>query len=166
MRSLRPHSIGAGFTKPVKVLTRGFKTAQTDGDGAGRQTYLSFVCAPDGTLYIAFRQWRRHVDSFFGGWAYGALCVQKRPPGGVWSRAYPVVIPPKTGYVNYYQKLAVDRRGRLYLSLSCWTGPSSAELTRATSSVRYQDRMVLTSTDGVNWRFATTADLAAGVITP
>jgi len=157
-RSSRPRSVVAGWTRPRTILESGFKNADTDADGRGRQTYVSLVCDADDTLHVVFRQWRAGVDTYFGGANYGALSHQWRRPGRRWSEPALIVVPPSYGYVNYYQKLAVDRRGRLFLSLSCWLGSELLETRAVESRARYRRRMVLVCDDGRNWRFATAAD--------
>jgi len=158
VRSRRPRSIVAGWTRPLTMLESGYKKADTDADGRGRQTYVSLVCGADDTLHVVFRQWRAGVDAYFRGVGYGALSHQWRRPGRGWSRPRIVVVPPSYGYVNYYQKLAVDRRGRLFLSLSCWLGSESLESRAVESRARYRRRMVLVCDDGRRWRFAADDD--------
>ncbi len=158
IRSRRPRSIVAGWTRPRTMLESGYRKADTDADGRGRQTYVSLVCGADDTLHVVFRQWRAGLDRYFGGAGYGALSHQWRRPGRGWSQPRIVVVPPSYGYVNYYQKLAIDRRGRLFLSLSCWLGSESLESRAVQSRARYRRRMVLVCDDGRSWRFATAED--------
>jgi hypothetical protein len=70
-------------------------------------------------------------------------------------------VPPQTGYSQYYQKLTVDRLGRLFVSCSYFSrrDPPATRVYR-----RFHHRMVLISENGgVSWRFAATADFTAGV---
>jgi len=160
-RSVRPLDASA-WTAPSDVLSSGFKAVGTGGDGRGRQTYLSFVCLPDDTLVIVFRQERAGVDRVFAGRPYHALCLQVRPSGGRWSPARRLVFRrDRAGYAMFYQKLAIDRRGRLYLSLnSCDPHDYPPQLR---SRHRYHRRMVLFSADGgASWRFADVQDYSEG----
>ena len=64
-------------------------------------------------------------------------------------------------YSQYYQKLTVDRLGRLFVSCSYFSrrDPPATRTFR-----RFHHRMVLISEDGGHaWRFATTADFLAGI---
>ena len=152
------------WTAPLHVLSAGYRDARSDADGRGRQTYASLVCLPDDTLVLAFRQQRAGVDSVFAGRSYGALCLQRRPRDGRWSAPTRLVMRrDQPGYANFYQKLAVDRRGRLYLSLSY--GDPSELPPRLRARHRYHHRMVLTSDDaGGSWRFARLQDYVGGVL--
>ena len=160
-RSLAPLST-AGWTKAINVLDSGYRSRTTDADGLGKQTYLSLVCSPDDVLHITFRQARRNVDSHFRGNGWDALVHQSLAPGQTkWSRADLVVVPPLSGYSQYYQKLTVDRLGRLFVSCSYFSqrDPPATRYFR-----RFHHRMVLISEDGGHaWRFATTADFLAGI---
>ena len=150
------------WTKPEPVLATGFASPGGDPAGRGRQTYLSLVCLPDGALVIAFRQWRQGVDSLFGGRPYQALSVQRLAPGGAWSDARRVVYCSNHwGYAQYYQKLTVDRRGRMYLSLSYFR-PKDWPIDQREAN-RYRHRMLLFSGDGgTSWRFARLSDFVEG----
>lgn len=160
VRSVRPLDVSA-WTAPRDVLSSGFRERGTDADGRGRQTYVSLVCLPDDTLVLVFRQVRAGVDRVFGGRSYCALSMQTRPSGGNWSAARRLVCRrDRAGYAMYYQKLAVDRRGRLFLSLNCCDPHVYPPALRERH--RYHRRMVLVSDDGgASWRFATFQDFQA-----
>jgi len=159
-RSQVPRSTAA-WTKHTPVLTSGFRSRTTDADGIGKQTYLSMVCGPDNALHIVSRQSRRNVDSHYRGSQYDALVHQSLAPGSTrWSPPDLIVVPPRKGYSQYYQKLTIDRRGRLYVSCSYFSR-RDAPATRIYR--RFHHRMVLTTDDGgTTWRFATSADFATG----
>ena len=161
VRSSSPYSVDS-WTRPVNVISSGYRTRKTDRDGKGMQTYLSMACAPDGTIHIVSRQVRRKTDGHFSGRAYVGLVHTSLTPGATrWSKPHLVVVPPRTGYSQYYQKLTVDRLGRLYVSCSYFSrrDPPATRVYR-----RFHHRMVLISENGgVTWRFATTVDLSAGV---
>ncbi|NUQ00213.1 MAG: BNR-4 repeat-containing protein, partial [Armatimonadetes bacterium] len=155
-RSLRPND-ASGWTPAEPVLTAGSRDAQSDADGTGRQTYLSLLCGPDDTLHIAYRQWRQGVDSHHGGANYAALSYQRKPAGGPWSAARPLVVPVRPGYSIYYHKLTIDRRGRLFLAYGYLTQDATYQ---ADFPEQYHDPAVLVSADaGETWKLAETADL-------
>jgi hypothetical protein len=161
--SLEPLSI-KGWTTPEPVLQGGYVPDGGVPPGNAGQTYLSLACLPDDSLVIVYRQARRGVDADFDGAFYDALSVQRRSPDGVWSDAERIVCCiDRAGYAMYSHKLALDRLGRLYLSLSYFSPidyPSSQR-----SANRYRHRMVLVSKDaGATWDFTTGADFAEGII--
>jgi hypothetical protein len=157
-RSLQPDDVYSGWTTPEAVWGTGWRAV--DGTDRGGQTYVALVCDPQDTLHLVFRQWR-YADQFFPtGTYYGGLSYQRKPKGGSWSTPRLLVAPEGDQYSIYYQKLAVDRIGRLFLSFSHfnWT-------MEATDETRYQKRIVVLSDDrGDTWRLATTADFATGWI--
>lgn len=162
-RSLAPRSTAA-WTLPTDVLTSGYRDMTTDADGAGKQAYLSLVCGPDDVLHVVSRQARRTVNSHHRALQYDPLVHQALRPGQSWSAPDLIVVPPKRGYSQYYQKLTIDRLGRLFVSCSYFSDsdPPSTRVFR-----RFHHRMVLISKDsGTTWRFATTADFLAGIAEP
>jgi hypothetical protein len=162
-RSLAPHSSSL-WTPPIAICTSGYRAPTTDKDGRGLQTYVSLVCGPNDTLHLVTRQTRRNVDEYYRGQGYMALSYQRLPLGGVWSQPQPLVIPAQAGYSVYYQKLTIDRLGRLFLAASYYT---TSDLASVRTYRRFHHRMVLISDDGGGtWRFATTQDFAAGITTP
>ncbi len=160
--SLAPFDVSA-WTTPEEVLTGGYVSDGVEPLGTARQTYLSLACLPDNSLVTVFRQTRRGVDPDFDGAQYDALSCQRRSPEGDWGEAERVVCSAdRPGYVNYHQKLTVDRLGRLYLSLSYFNPVDYPSSERAAN--RYRHRMVLISKDGgAGWDFATNEDFAEGV---
>ena len=163
-RSLAPRSTAA-WTRATDVLTSGFRDRTTDADGGGRQTYLSLVCGPDDVLHVVSRQTRRNVDSHYRGHLYSALVHQALRPGHGWSKPDLIVVPPMEGYSQYYQKLTVDRLGRLFRLVQLFQSRRDPPATRVFR--RFHHRMVLISGDaGRTWRFAATADCLAGIAGP
>jgi BNR repeat-containing family member len=150
------------WTRQVNVLDSGYRTKTSDADGLGKQTYLSMVIGPDDVLHVVSRQVRRNADSHFVGHLWDALVHQSLAPGQTtWSRPDLIVVPPLAGYSQYYQKLTVDRLGRLFVSCSYF---SRRDPPATRSFQRFHHRMVLVSLDGGHaWRFATTADFLAGI---
>ena len=163
VRSLAPRSTAA-FSRPANVLMSGYRDGTTDADGLGCQTYLSLVCGPDDVLHVVSRQSRRNVDAHYRGQKYSALVHQALRPGQSWSAPDLIVVPPMSGYSQYYQKLTVDRLGRLFVSCSYFSlrDPPATRVFR-----RFHHRMILISEDGgKTWRFATTADFLNGIPEP
>jgi hypothetical protein len=153
-RSARPLDISA-WTPEVKVLDSGYWTTETDADGVGKQTYASLVCGADDTLHLVFRQTRRSRGGPFPYQSYHALSYQTRPPGGGWSKARVLAYASDSPeYTNYYQKLTLDRGGRLYLSFNVYRHVDTPLIYRELRRFRY--RMVWWSDDGASWEFATT----------
>jgi hypothetical protein len=175
VRSLLPGSAYAGWWPPEPTATTGYVTLGRTITEEARQTYLAFVCGPDDRLHIIYRQWRRNVDDVFDGAVYGALTYQRRDPLVGWEPPQVVVVPPYADYSVFGQALGMDHEGRLYVSLSCLSGPEGAARRVALASWRqagsdgpepplYLRRMVLVSDDaGTTWRFAATQDFAAGI---
>ncbi len=175
LRSLRPDDVWGGWTAPIAVLGTGWLDPGATAAERGSQTYLSFDCDPQDTLKIVFRQWRKGVDGLFPGESYGALSYQCKPAGQPWQDARPIVLPPVPGYSIYYQKTALDRLGRLWISCSYLSGADVAAratqlaLWRATGRVEpqpalYPRRMVIVMDQGrLWWHLATTTDFEAGV---
>ena len=158
--SLKPRSTAA-WSQSVPVLTSGYRDATTDADGRGRQTYLSLVCGPDDVIHVVSRQIRLNTGLYYRGSAYFVLVHQKLSRGRHWSAPTLVVVPPRAGYANFYHKLSVDRLGRLFVSCSYY---SSMQPPAPPEERQFHHRMVLISEDGgARWRFATTADFAAGM---
>jgi hypothetical protein len=162
VRSVRPLD-ASSWTAPRPVLSSGFRERGTDADGRGRQTYVSLVCLPNDALVLVFRQHRAGVDRVFAGRPYCALCMQTRPSGGKWSPVRRLAFrQDRDGYAMFYQKLAVDRRGRLFLSFNCCDPRVYRPALRERH--RYHRRMVLVSDDaGAHWRFVTLKDYIAGI---
>ena len=157
-RSLAPESTQDGWTPTTWTLTTGWDDL-VDPE-RGRQTYLGLLRDQDDTLHIAFRQWRRNVDGYHPGGYYGALSYQRKPKNGPWSDARPLVIPPLPNYCIWYHKLAVDRKGGLFLSYSHWNQTDGYNGTQ----YRYQYRALLTSPDGGDtWDLVDTPDLQARI---
>lgn len=156
----------ATWSKQQPVLTSGYQQPGDTGAGYGRQTYASLVCTPDDALVVAYRQWRRGVDRAFAGQPYQALSVQRLEPGGVtWSEPQRLIFSLRhKGYAQYYQKMTIDRRGRIFLSLSYFRPHDWRRKERVAN--RYHHRMILLSEDGGGtWRFATLGDFLQGVLT-
>lgn len=162
VRSLQPLD-GDAWSKPQGVVTGGYVRSGEKPPGTTRQTYLSLTCLPDDRLVIVYRQRRRGVDRVFGGRSYDALCCQVRTADGTWSEAKRLVFcRDRAGYAQYYQKLSVDRAGRLYLMFSYFHPRDWPPAKREAN--RYRHRMLLISRDGGRaWDFATTADFIEGI---
>ncbi len=152
LRSLEPENVYGGWTDPEPVWGSGWRA--TNGEDRGGQTYVSLICDPDDTLHLVFRQWRNPDEFFPTGSYYAGLSHQRKPKGGDWTEPKLLVAPERERYAIYYQKLAVDRLGRLFVSFSHfnWSMDEAPEH-------RYQRRMVILSDDGGDtWRLAETED--------
>ena len=153
VRSRKPLDAEGKWVGPDAILKTGYKT--DEGKEEARQTYLAMVIDAEGTIHVVFRQWRQGVDEHHGGKNYAALSYQRKRKGRHWEDARPLVIAPVPGYSIYYHKLALDRRGRLFLSYSYWsTTPPYKD-----APGRYNHRALLASPDGGDtWRLASTED--------
>ncbi len=151
----------ATWSQPVPMLLDGYRTGGKSP--RGRQTYVSLVCTPEDRLVVVFRQWRCGVDAVFHGQPYEALCVQWLDPGGTWTTPLRLAYCSRhRGYAQYYQKMSIDRSGRIFLSLNYFR-PKDWPVEKRIAN-RYHHRMILMSTDGgETWRFATLADFTGGV---
>jgi hypothetical protein len=149
------------WSRPAPILTDGYRVPGKAP--RGRQTYVSMVCTPADRLVVAFRQWRCGVDAAFRGRQYQTLAVQYLDPGGEWSAPDRIAYCSRNGgYAQYYQKMSVDRLGRLFLSFNYFRPHDWPRARREAN--RYHHRMVLISDDGgEQWRFATLGDFLAGV---
>jgi hypothetical protein len=154
----------ATWSKPVPMLLDGYRVAGRSPHG--RQTYVSLVCTPEDRLVVAFRQWRCGVDPDFHGQPYEALCAQWLDPGGTWTKPLRIAFCSRNrGYAQYYQKMSIDRRGRIFLSLNYFRPKDWPVEERVVN--RYHHRMILMSANGgESWRFATLADFTGGVTPP
>ena len=153
LRSRKPNDAYGGWDGPSATLHGGSKTP--DGKDMARQTYLAMVIDQDDTIHIAYRQWRQGVDPYHDGKNYAALSYQRKRKGLRWEDARPLVVAPMPGYSIYYHKLALDHRGRLYLSYSYWNPDEPYKSLPG----RYHFRSMLVSRDGgETWHLATTGD--------
>jgi hypothetical protein len=151
----------ATWSPPTPILSDGYRVPGRSP--RGRQTYVSLVCTPSDRLVVVFRQWRCGVDAVFRGRPYQTLAVQRLDPGGAWSAAERLAYCSRhRGYAQYYQKMSVDRLGRIFLSFNYFRPKDWPRDRRAAN--RYRHRMILVSEDGGEyWRFATLGDFLAGV---
>ncbi len=153
LRSRKPNDMDAGWEAPTPILRTGWKAP--DGSQKPKQTYLAMVIDQADTIHVAYRQWRQGVDPYHDGANYAALSYQRKRKGFLWEDARPLVVAPVPGYSIFYHKLALDRRGRLFLSYSYW---STAEPYKSLPD-RYNFRAMLASRDGGStWHLATTRD--------
>ena len=115
-RSLEPYSVSAGWTAPVSVYDGGW--AETIGGAEeGRLTYPSMLIDFDDNIHLVFRSWRRNTESYLNGSPTPYLAYMKKPALGDWQNdAQLLIVPPFSGYANYYQKLSMDKLGNLFLS--------------------------------------------------
>ena len=160
-KSKEPYNAAAGWSEPQPVLTAGWWRDSVE-DQEGRQTYVSLVCDRENTLHLVFRETQKAYNGYFKtGQDYKALSYQRRIEGASWEEADLLVVPPSTGYSNYYQKLAIDLQGRIYLSYSYW---NDSEEYKALGG-RYNFRSMLFSDDGGDtWSHAKSSNLIEGIL--
>ncbi len=106
--SLAPNDSQGGWTEAVKL-----------GPGI-RQTYVGFVCGPDDTLHVVFRQWNLDT-TYFPASIYASLSYMQKKPGEAWSEPQHLVVPAFSEYSVFYHRLTIDREGALFLSYDYWS---------------------------------------------
>ncbi len=156
--SLRPGSIVDGWSPPQVVCTTGLRLPGKQHRESGAQTYVGFVCGPDGTLYTAFRHDFQNPQGLFPDFdeRYRALSFQRKRPGQPWEPPQPIVLPPLPGYSVYYHKLTIDRKGVLYLYYTYRSGNSIYRSERPGDEA---SAVLLLSRDGgESWHAARDAD--------
>lgn len=82
------------------------------------QTYVSMVRDRFDTLHLVYRLFLPSESGYPEGYY---LAYQRKPAGGAWSTARVLVRPPHSAYSVYYQQLAIDHRGWLYVPFSWFT---------------------------------------------
>ena len=110
----------------------------------------------------------------------------KKQPDGTWKweEMGPLVVAFHRAYSIFYQKLAMDRAGRLFLTYYYYAAQLTPEMAAAyrakwpdenlaepadgkSYQVRPHDPVIIMSDDGGDtWRIATTDDFAEGIIEP
>lgn len=80
-KSLEPNDSTRGWTAPVLA-----------GEGL-EQTYIGLVCAPDDSLHLAFRLWKRGQPPFPAS-HYATLAWQRKPAERSWEPPRVLVVPP------------------------------------------------------------------------
>ena len=146
VRALHVALLIAGWTRQVNVINSGYRTRTTDARRR-RQADLPLHGLRPGR-HPAHRlppgaPQRRQVLPAAG---YDALVHTSLAAGrrAKWSTPHLVVVPPRAGYSQYYQKLTVDRLGRLFVSCSYF---SRRDPPATRSFRRFHHRMVLISED-------------------
>lgn len=146
-RSLRPGDAGSGWTPP-----------ETAGAGL-RQTYIGFVCGPDGTLHVVFRLWRSGEP--FPKSHHATLAYQRKRPGQPWEPPRILVTAPFSEYSIFYHRLTIDRIGRLFVSYDTW----STHWFYRNDHVGHRRAVLMSPDGGDTWKLAGTRDLA-GIANP
>lgn len=177
-RSLEPLTSAGGWSATEWAITSGYVKSLDPLREEGRQTYVSFVCDASDTLHLVTRQERRGVDPWFAGSTHMALVHQSKAAGGPWTAANIVVVPPFAGYTDFGHKLALDHRGRLFLSCSVAGGADYWRALALDAGMlvlgraqpwrgHHPRRMLFVSEDGGrSWRFATAEDVAGAPVLP
>lgn len=174
-RSLQPYSITDGWTSPVAL-------GSVNSNGYGYYTYASMVIDEDDTLHIIGRY--AGDDYKFG------LDYLRKKVDGEWENRGHLVMPFRSYYSTWDQKLTIDEQGRLFLRYSYFAdqldyegGPEvtayrekwpdelielasgSRELHGTWLGVSHHDPVILMSDDGGDsWRIALTSDFVNGVV--
>ena len=163
LKSLQPNSTQAGWSEPVPTLTKGWIERKT-GEERGRQTYVSMVVDPEDTVHIAFRQWRQGVDAEWFPESYvGALSYQRKPKNGNWSEARPLVIPPGPGYALWFNQMAIDRRGKIFLSYNYNNhDPRALEPYKNLDGIHHFRSLLVSADRGDSWEMAEDEDFEVG----
>lgn len=113
-RSLAPYSITGGWTAPVQIgadidaLPAGADPACTGF--CHQYTYVSLVRDQNDTLHMVSR-WAGTAGRTY----FFRLSYLRKPSSQGWSIREDLVVPFKAYYSNWYQKLSLDRSGRLFL---------------------------------------------------
>ncbi len=143
VRSREPNDAAGGWTEPAPM-----------GNDL-RQTYVGFVCGPDGTLHAAYRYWQTRQPPFPLS-HHGTLAWQCKPPGKPWSSPEKLVVAPFSEYSIFYHRLTIDRLGRLMLSYDYW----STYWFYRTDHFGTRRNLMFSPDGGKTWQLATTEDLA------
>ena len=149
------------WSTPAKVLDSGFVSQASDTDGVARLSYVALASDELDTVHLVCRQVTNR-GGLYAGQGYHRLIALSRPAGGAWSKARTIAVcSDGPGYVNYHQKLGVDHKGDLYLSFNVYKAADPLWLRPLR---RFRQRMVLHSTNGRSWEFATTETFRAGLL--
>ncbi|MGI6609138.1 MAG: BNR-4 repeat-containing protein [Limnochordia bacterium] len=146
-RSLQPHSTDMGWSQAEKVAA-GYE-----------QTYVGVVVDANDILHLVSRIWRR--GSLFPGLHDTALVYQTKKGDGPWSKPQPFLLPATPHYSVYYQRLTIDRTGRLFVSYDYWPTWSAyrSELIGQGPTQSGFGRALLVSEDqGDHWAFVRDQD--------
>ncbi len=148
-RSLVPYSVSAGWTTPVSVYEGGW--AETIGGAEeGRLTYPSMLIDFDDNIHLVFRSWRKNTESYLGGAPAPYLSYIRKPAFGDWpNEVQLLVVPPYSGYANYYQKLSMDKLGNLFLSYEYYGTEGDY-----TYPQDYRPAVIVSPDAGVSWLMA------------
>ena len=141
----RPVEDGDGWTDPVLA-----------GEGLS-QTYIGFVCDPDGTLHVVFRLWR-HGEPFEGA-GHATLAYQRKRPGQPLEEPRILVRAPFSEYSIFYHRLTIDREGRLFISYDYW----STHWFYRNDHVGNRRALLMSPDGGDTWKLAEGDDLLMSV---
>ena len=162
-RSLKPNSTTDGWTaaQPVGPLAP---------KGQGGYTYTGLVCDRDDALHL--------VSRYAGDSSYVfRVTYNRKKAGQSWEPNNHLVYPFRNNYVNWRQKISMDRHGRLFVSYKASHYYLSDEAVAAhrkkwpdcklsAKNCPYgHDPCILISDDhGDTWRLAVTKDFVDGLI--
>ncbi|MBI2082621.1 MAG: BNR-4 repeat-containing protein [Deltaproteobacteria bacterium] len=106
-KSLVPHNIQDGWTPPVSI-------GSSDPECTGSchyYSYVSLIIDQNDTLHLVAR-WAGDEEGF--SYRFSLVHLFKNRDAE-WSTRKTIARPFRTGYSHWYQKLDIDRRGRLFL---------------------------------------------------
>jgi hypothetical protein len=142
----------------------------------GSYTYVSLLCDADDTLHV--------VGRWAGAGYYFRLVYMRKKAGQDWEPHRYLMVPFRNMYSCWYHKMALDRKGRLFLSYiyyanqlsdaqlesykAKWPDEIPTDVTQHAGNWRWginpHDPGILVSPDkGDTWHLATTADFEQGV---
>ncbi len=145
-------------------------------DKWGSYTYVSLLCDADDTLHV--------VGRWAGAGYYFRLVYMRKKAGQDWTPHRYLMVPFRNMYSCWYHKMALDRKGRLFLSYTYyanqlsdaqlesykakWPGEIPTDVTQHAGNWRWgmhpHDPGMLVSDDkGDTWHLATTADFQEGL---
>lgn len=180
-KSAVANSIQDGWSVPYRIGD------DFDAGYVDYYTYVSLICAPDDTLHIVARY---YAEGGVGG-AYhtGKYCLSytRKTKNGDLENPKFLVVPFRYAYSHYYQKLNIDRKGRLFLNYwyygdnftqeeivayrAKWPNEPLTPRSELINGRRYyqgqmwHDPVILISDDGGDsWRIATTPDFVNGIL--
>lgn len=142
-----------------------------DPDRWGAYTYVSLLCDADDTLHV--------VGRWAGAGYYFRLVYMRKKVNADWEPHRYLMVPFRNMYSCWYHKLAVDRKGRLFLSYiyyanqlspselesykAKWPDETPTEPTQHAGNWRWgfnphDPGMLVTDDGGDTWRLTTTVD--------
>jgi hypothetical protein len=184
-KSNKPYSVVSGWSKPEAV------GAENDNDWSRNGlTYPGFVIDKKGVMHLVARGRSRklmdadpqnHKNPRYGKRLNYSMVYLRKKPGKRWERRRDLTVPKWSPYSNWYHKIAIDRKGNLYvtyyyIALRICRVPSAAKAyldkwpqdavngKLIPKNVKAHDPVLITSQDGGDtWFIAQTKDLQKNI---